>query len=726
MAEILAAIQHPLSLCGFVLILVFRLLKKPLADRYPSVYPVFMVMAVLTLVAGLGLAYLEVTREPAKAPDSRKGGNTGNRAAIRGANHQGRSESRHREYQGRCQHHLWDTEEGRRTRGQRMKAVIVLLLLALCSFGQTPPAADVRQESRGPCSPTIANVDGNVTIHYDAGACSGADLKLIEELKKILSPFLADYPKTVKRLQELLDKKDVELAGKGKEVQDWVGKYEDLSRRLEEQAGDDELSRKAFELLQEGDLERAGTLLDEILARDEMHVDRAARNHFNRALAFQLEFQPLEALPHLEKAYQYRPAVRDYAHGYATLLHEQNQYRDAEPVYRDELSRLRELAKTNPDAYRPDVAMTLNDLAVLYRATQRLEQAEGAYAEALAIRRELAKANPDAYLPDVAMTLNNLADVYRATQRIGQAEGAVNEALATYRELAKTNPDAYLPYVALTLNNLANLYSATQRLEQAEGAYDEALATYRELAKTNPDAYLPYVALTLNNLANLYSATQRLEQAEGAYDEALATYRELAKTNPDAYRPDVALTLNNLAILYSATQRLEQAEGAYDEALATYRELVKTNPDAYRPYVAHTLNNLVILYRDTQRLEQAEGAVDEALAIRRELAKTNPAAYLPYVAMTLNNLANLYRDTQRLEQAEGAVNEALRIQRDLHSKNAAAFGNGLARSLFLKSLLKGQDDSATVCGLAREAQGAAWSEQLKTVAKGLIEQHCAQ
>ena len=69
MAEILAAIQHPLSLCGFVLILVFRLLKNRIADRYPSVYPVFMVMAVLTLVAGLGLAYLEVTHEPAKAPE---------------------------------------------------------------------------------------------------------------------------------------------------------------------------------------------------------------------------------------------------------------------------------------------------------------------------------------------------------------------------------------------------------------------------------------------------------------------------------------------------------------------------------------------------------------------------------------------------------------------------------------------------------------------------------
>ena len=69
MAEILAAIQHPLSLCGFVLILVFRLLKNRIADRYPSVYPVFMVMAVLTLAAGLGLAYLEAVKGPAPAPD---------------------------------------------------------------------------------------------------------------------------------------------------------------------------------------------------------------------------------------------------------------------------------------------------------------------------------------------------------------------------------------------------------------------------------------------------------------------------------------------------------------------------------------------------------------------------------------------------------------------------------------------------------------------------------
>ena len=350
-----------------------------------------------------------------------------------------------------------------------MKVALLLSVIALSCFAQTSTAVKVEQASHARCSPNIANVDGNVTIRYDENACYGGDLKLIEELKKIVSPFLAEYPKTVKRLQELLDKKDIELAEKSAEVGQWVEKYEDLSGRLEKQGADDALSRKAAELLREGELEKAGVLLDEILARDEMHVDRAARNHFNRAVAFQLEFQPLKALPHLKKAYQYRPDVRGYAHEYALLLYEQNQYFEAEPVYTSELLRLRDLLKENPDAYLPDVATTLNNLALLYSATQRIEQAEEAFDEALATYRELAKRNPDAYLPDVAGTLNNLAILYGTTQRTGQAEGAVNEALATYRELAKTNPDAYFPNLAMTLHNLANLYGTTQRMEQAEG-----------------------------------------------------------------------------------------------------------------------------------------------------------------------------------------------------------------------------------------------------------------
>jgi tetratricopeptide (TPR) repeat protein len=138
---------------------------------------------------------------------------------------------------------------------------------------------------------------------------------------------------------------------------------------------------------------------------------------FSRAQVYQLQFQPLQALPHLEKAHRYRPENVDYALAYAELLQEQHEFKPAETIYTEILSRLRERAKSDPAAYLPDVAMTLNNLGILYRATQRLAEADKAYQEALQIRRELARQNPAAYLPGVAGTLNNLADFYKASNR---------------------------------------------------------------------------------------------------------------------------------------------------------------------------------------------------------------------------------------------------------------------------------------------------------------------
>ena len=297
-----------------------------------------------------------------------------------------------------------------------------------------------------------------------------------------MQKFLAQFPKTIGNLNELLDKKNVEIAERVREVEDWTKKYGELSQRLEEQPADDELSKQAGDALKEGNLSSAEALLKVLVAKEEKQVDRTARNHFNLAEVYDLRFQPLLALPEYEKAYQYRPQEFSYAFAYAVILHEQNRHPAAEPVYLAALRNARDLPKDSA-TYLPYVARTLNNLGVLYSDTQRLKEAEAAYTEGLAIRRELAKENAASYLPDVASTLNNLGNLYRATQRLKEAEAAYTEGLATYRQLAKENATAYLPDVATTLNNLGNLYRDTQRPKEAEAAYTEVLAIRRELVK---------------------------------------------------------------------------------------------------------------------------------------------------------------------------------------------------------------------------------------------------
>ncbi len=120
----------------------------------------------------------------------------------------------------------------------------------------------------------MADIEGNVTIN-----CHGVD------------------PKALARLNELLDLKDL-LADKIKEAEIWAGKYQELLDRLESQADDSELAKRAESLIREGQFEDAGRLLDEIIERGEAAVRRTARNHFNRGSLFQLQYAPLKALPH--------------------------------------------------------------------------------------------------------------------------------------------------------------------------------------------------------------------------------------------------------------------------------------------------------------------------------------------------------------------------------------------------------------------------------------------
>ena len=269
---------------------------------------------------------------------------------------------------------------------------------------------------------------------------------------------------------------------------------------------------------------------------------------------------------------------------------------------------------------------------------------------------------------DWARFCNNLANLYKDNQKTSEAEKLYREALEIYRRLAAANPAAYEPAVAMTCNNLANLYSDNQKPSEAEKLYQEALEIYRRLAAANPAAYEPDVAMTCNNLAILYKNTRNPSEAEKLYQEALEIYRCLAAANPAAYEPAVAMTCNNLANLYSVNQKPSEAEKLYLEALEIRRRLAAANPAAYESNVADTCNNLANLYKDNQKPSEAETLYQEALEIRRRLAAANPAAYEAAVAMTCYNLAILYMEKDP-EKADALLKESFPIAKKYKDTN---------------------------------------------------------
>src|SRR5579862_3656256 len=91
---------------------------------------------------------------------------------------------------------------------------------------QAPPAIIV-QKTIGWCSPVVANVIGNVTI-----TCIGAS------------------PAALRRLNAELNRKNLELADKIREANDWTAKYKELEERLAAAGDDSVLSRRAEKYLQ--------------------------------------------------------------------------------------------------------------------------------------------------------------------------------------------------------------------------------------------------------------------------------------------------------------------------------------------------------------------------------------------------------------------------------------------------------------------------------------------
>jgi tetratricopeptide (TPR) repeat protein len=327
----------------------------------------------------------------------------------------------------------------------KTEAVALLLVSLLVLAARTPlVSAEVTQTtgSGSWCSPA-QNGNGNFVI------CNGVD------------------PRAMDRLNELLDRKDLDLKQKTAEANDWAHRYNELNAQLEEtkkelaaKGQDATLVQTAQDLLHEGKLEEAHAIFDRLIQSDEVNVDRAAQDYFSRATIFALQFRLDQALPDYAKAYQYRPDDQRYASAYAYALQKQKEYPKEELVLQDLLKHLRGASAQDPAAHLPEIAVTLNSLGLVYDDTHRFPEAEAAYGEAADIEHALALQNPTVYSPNLAGTLSNLGNLYDDTHRFAEAEVAYKEAAAIWRALVSQNA-AYRPDLALALGNLGALYQDT-------------------------------------------------------------------------------------------------------------------------------------------------------------------------------------------------------------------------------------------------------------------------
>ncbi|MBF0473853.1 MAG: tetratricopeptide repeat protein, partial [Nitrospirae bacterium] len=167
----------------------------------------------------------------------------------------------------------------------RIYILILILLLSSPVFAKEP-YKDI--ETYGKCSPIIEGNNNKTTVN-----CYDIDPRANNQLNELLD-------KNLKLSQSL--NKNLELLQKIKEAEEWAKRYHDLEESLKAMGDDDTDAKNALGLIKEGELDKAGAILDKILKKQESQGDKTAENQYNRGQLFLMQYKPLDALPHLEKA----------------------------------------------------------------------------------------------------------------------------------------------------------------------------------------------------------------------------------------------------------------------------------------------------------------------------------------------------------------------------------------------------------------------------------------
>ena len=438
------------------------------------------------------------------------------------------------------------------------------VLLCLClpgTAGAQQAIGSIVQQGR--C--TVAGVVGNVTVN-----CPGDDPELVRTLNRVMNQRIKD--------------RDVRIDEITRELHEWREQYLVLARTLTGAGLNSELKQRAQALLRAGNLDEAGRVLDEVLARTEYAAGETARTHFERATLYDLQFLPSAALPHYERAYRYRPDNTLYGQAYASLLTKQSEFVKAGDVFEHVLS--------------------LHRVAV---------EADGSWSA----------------VHNLATTLNNLGNVFSRTHRTIEAAARYDEALRLRRQLLDAHPsnDQYKSDVAATLNNLGNLYKDCGRFEHAAAAYEQSLALDLELG-TMSAAHRAGMAATLNNAGILAGLMKRYDEALERLSQALQIRRELADVSP-AHRSDVASTFNNLGVIYDSLKRHAEALEAFRAALDIDLQLAHRNERAYLPQAAISLDNLVIASAAAGDASGLSGSCSQLRALTARLSAIGASATSP-------------------------------------------------------------------------------------------------
>ena len=312
----------------------------------------------------------------------------------------------------------------------------------------------------------------------------------------------------------------------------------------------------ALVLMEQGELERAGELLDE--AR--IVVDRQG--------------DPVDSAKLLSE-------LGRIAHGQGHHEQALGLWERSEDILRRELG---------PDSR--DALIVMNNRGMTLKDLGRFQESESLMREVYDARVRVFGADH----PQTLVALNILAGVIQKQGRDTEAAGMLRRVVETRRRVLG---DEHFS-TQLAMGNLAVALIRMGQLDEAERLTRTALAGYEQ-------RFGPTHTRTLVLKGNL----AYLLEDRGKFDEAAALYRETIDARRDAQGgldPETWAPMNNLAMLLMTNARASEARPLFEELLAMCESMLP--PDHY--YTALFRNNYAQCLTDLGDYEGAQTALEQS------------------------------------------------------------------------------------------------------------------
>lgn len=325
---------------------------------------------------------------------------------------------------------------------------------------------------------------------------------------------------------------------------------------------------------------------------------------------------------------------------------------------------IRELLKTNPNAYRLNLVCALGNLSSKHYKLGNYELAIEELQEAHDNITLLFKKYPLQYSEFYARIVQQYASVLKSTKRYEHAAEIIQNSISAYDILKETDAERHLFELANAYNLQGCIYLESQKYEKAKQPLRLALKIRQELAQKYGEKYMDNVAQTLNNIALLNCYIYKFEESEKQYQELIELYQDLSTRYNQEHNCNIALAFLNLAYLYQKQKKFDKAIEFGTKSIDLFKSVIETNntdKNEVLSLLAEALLNISVVYFKKDIFDKAIISIDESINIYSRLSLTNPKVYEILLSGAYNQLAWFKYKLHEPDKAEVIAMQSLEI-----------------------------------------------------------------